>query len=208
MPTSPPLPVRLRRAAGAAPIAVLGVILVAVIVAASVVLLPAGPAAAHNSLRSATPEREATLTAPPTEVVLEFAQSLNPAYTTIVVTDAARQRVATSEPVVTGTRGSVTFTEPLTDGGYTVAYRVVSADGHPVQGSYPFTVGQASGSTPSPNAAASTPATPAGIAEAAGPDSDDNGGVSGWLIAAGTVALVVLLAGTGYLLWRRRPARR
>ncbi|GAB2947824.1 hypothetical protein GCM10027280_40690 [Micromonospora polyrhachis] len=193
------------------------------LVAVLVALVPAGPAAAHNRLRSATPERDATLTAPPTEVVLEFAEPLNPTYTTIVVTDAARQRVATSEPVVAGTRGTVTFTEPLTDGGYTVAYRVVSADGHPVQGSYPFTVGSGPASVTTPSAASPAASTgdatsTAGSDRAASADRTassgggvSGGGVSAWTIAAGTAALaalLALLAGTGLLLWRRRAVRR
>ncbi|GAB3141823.1 copper resistance protein CopC [Micromonospora sonneratiae] len=202
--------VRIFRAAGA--------VLVAVLVA----LIPARPAFAHNQLRAANPERDATLTAPPTQVMLDFVEPLNPTYTKIVITDAARQPVPTGEPVVSGTRGTVTFTQPLANGTYTVAYRVVSADGHPVQGSYPFTVSAATAAgTPSAPATPSADATPPGASNApsgAAPSvnaavdadsatADPDSGAAGWVIATVTLSLIVL-AGAGYLVWRRRAVRR
>ncbi|MGW4498730.1 copper resistance CopC family protein [Micromonospora sp. NPDC004336] len=137
----------------------------------ALLLVPAAPAAAHNTLRSASPAAESRLTAAPTQVTLTFMQRLDPAFTTIALTDAARERVPTGEPVVTGTTGTVTIDRPLANGAYTVAYRVVSADGHPVQGSYRFTVADPAGDA-GPAADAQRSATPASAAPAPGaPDS-------------------------------------
>src|SRR5690606_20919908 len=113
------------------------------------------------------PADGAVLAAPPARVTLEFNESLNPTSTTIVVTDAGAEPVPSSEPEVSGPRGSVTFTQPLADGTYTVAYRVVSRDGHPVQGAFTFTVGE-----PAPSSA-TPPATtaPSGPARAEGESS-------------------------------------
>ncbi|MEU5962323.1 copper resistance CopC family protein [Micromonospora parva] len=176
----------------------LGAAALAVVVA---VLIPAGPAWAHNSLRAATPARDATVSSAPTEVTLEFMRRLDPAFTTIVLTDAAKRRLSTGEPVVTDATSTVQVTDTLPNGTYTVAYRVVSVDGHPVQGSYPFTVADpTSSAAPVANLSASAPA-PA----AAGAESDD-GPSAGVLVAGAALALLVLVTAVG-LRWRRTVRR-
>lgn len=177
----------------------LGAAVLAVLVA---VLIPASPAWAHNSLKTATPARDATVPSAPTEVTLEFMQRLDPAFTTIVLTDAAKRKLPTGEPVVTGAKSTVQVTDTLPNGTYTVAYRVVSVDGHPVQGSYPFTVADpTSSAAPVADVSASAP-TPSAAAAAAksggGPSADV-------LVAGAALALLVLL--TAGLLWRRAARR-
>ncbi|MFC5945948.1 copper resistance CopC family protein [Micromonospora harpali] len=147
-------PVRHPRVAGAA----------AALAALAVLVAPAAPAAAHNSLASATPAADARLATPPSEITVRFLQKLNPELTTVVLSDAARRVVPTGLPVVAGTRATVTVAEPLPAGTYTVAYRVVSTDGHPVQGSYRFTVADA---TATPAAPVSRPPAGAPLAAAA-----------------------------------------
>lgn len=172
-----------------------------VIVAVLTALLPAAPASAHNQLVETVPEKDAVLQSPPEQVVLEFIERLDPKFTTIVVTDEAKQRVATSEPEISGGRGVVRFTESLAAGTYTVAYRVVSLDGHPVQGSFKFTVGGGDASAaPSAASSAEADATPASTADSGRTESDE-GGVSTAVVVAG---LIVLLAAAGGLVaWRR-----
>ncbi|MFI6239493.1 copper resistance protein CopC [Micromonospora sp. NPDC050795] len=172
----------------------LGAAVLAVLVA---VLIPASPAWAHNSLRTATPARDATLPSAPTEVTLEFMQRLDPAFTTIVLTDAAKRKLPTGEPVVTGAKSTIQVTDTLPNGTYTVAYRVVSVDGHPVQGSYPFTVADPSASA-APPVAVSASAPAAAAASGGGPSA-------GVLTAAAALALLVLVAAG--LLWRRTARR-
>ncbi|WP_374197499.1 copper resistance protein CopC [Micromonospora sp. RL09-050-HVF-A] len=125
----------------------------ALLAAALALLVAATPAWAHNSLTSASPAREATLSRAPTEITLEFLARLDPAFTTIVLTDGTKRRVPTGDPVVDGTKSTVQVTDTLPNGTYTVAYRVVSADGHPVQGSYPFTVADPAAPTVAPSTA-------------------------------------------------------
>ncbi|MFJ6167739.1 copper resistance protein CopC [Micromonospora orduensis] len=163
---------------------------VAVLTAALALLVPGVPAQAHNTLRSASPARDATLTSAPVEVTLEFMDELDPAFATVVLTGADRRRIATGDPVVGGARSTVQVTGAVANGTYTVAYRVVSVDGHPLQGSYPFTVADP---------------TAGGDAGAATVESHDGPGV-GLLVAGGAlVALAVAAAGLG---WRRRRAGR
>ncbi|MCM4082000.1 copper resistance CopC family protein [Paractinoplanes hotanensis] len=181
------------------------------------VLLPGAPAFAHNALAQATPAKGATVTKAPTSVKLKFLQKLNPDYTTITVTGAAK--VQTSEPEVEGATGTVTF-DALANGAYTVAYRVVSKDGHTVQGSYKFTVADPSATaepttTEPTTAAPATPAAdeslvavppPASSAPAAttelASDQDGSGG-TGLLIALIVAGLAVVALGV-FLVTRRR----
>lgn len=177
--------------------------------AAALLLVPAAPAAAHNSLKAATPAKNAQLATAPTEITLEFLQRLDPAFTTIVLSDAAQQKIPTGEPMVTGATGTISIDDPLPNGTYTVAYRVVSADGHPVQGSYPFTVADPAGAeAPAPVSPAAEPDPTATDATSASPASatggDNDGGGPGALAVVGVGIVLVLVAGTAVLLRRRR----
>ncbi|GAA2627838.1 copper resistance CopC family protein [Paractinoplanes durhamensis] len=168
-----------------------------------VVLLPGAPAWAHTSLLSSVPARDATLAKAPASVALTFSQRLNPDFTTIVVSDAAKQRVPASKPAVEQAVGTVTFDQPLGNGVYTVAYRVVSSDGHTVQGSYPFTVADpaltaatapaAAASAAAPSAVAPSAVAPAAAAPAAA-DGPGSGGIPAG-VQLGLAAAGVLLAG-------------
>ncbi|MEV0216269.1 copper resistance CopC family protein [Micromonospora sp. NPDC050695] len=173
----------------------LGAAVLTVLVA---LLVPAAPAWAHNSLRSSTPARDATLPSAPVEVTLEFMRRLDPAFTTIVLTDATRQKIPTGDPVVVGATSTVRVTGPLPNGTYTVGYRVVSADGHPAQGSYPFTVADPT-STAAPVRDASTPAPPAAAVQ-------PGGGSSAGVRLAGAALAVLAVVVAGLLL--RRATRR
>ncbi len=192
------MPTRIRRPSSAG--------LVAAVLAALVVLLaPASPAAAHNSLQAANPAEDARLSAPPTQITLRFLQKLDPAFTTIVLSDASQRKIPTSEPAVAGATGTVKISQPLANGNYIVAYRVVSTDGHPVQGSYSFTVADPTASA-APEMATSGAvdagaASPASASPAASPRG--SGGRTPVLLVAGGIALVAI---AGVVVLRRRRA--
>ncbi|WP_433729508.1 copper resistance CopC family protein [Actinoplanes sp. CA-051413] len=155
------------------------------------VLLPGSPAWAHAELTASAPARDATLAAAPTSVTVTFSEHLNPEFTTIVVSDSARQRLAASAPVVDAGSGTVTLSPPPGNGTYTVAYRVVSVDGHTAQGSYAFTV-----------ADPALPPAPTTAPAVAAPPVDSGGTSTALLIGLGVlaVAITILL----YVSWRRR----
>ncbi|PYC66832.1 copper resistance protein CopC [Micromonospora arborensis] len=177
-------------------------LLVAVLAAlVALFVVPAGPAWAHNSLRSASPAKDATLPSAPSELTLEFLQRLDPTFTTIVLTDAAKRKVPTGDPVVAGARSTVKVSVTLPNGTYTVAYRVVSVDGHPVQGSYPFTVADPSVAA-APTSTTAQGASPSAAA-AAEPDRRPAAGV---LVGGGALAGLAVVATS--LLWRRSARRR
>ncbi|BCJ58844.1 copper resistance CopC family protein [Micromonospora endophytica] len=184
--------------------------LAATLAVAALLVAPASPAYAHNALRKATPTQDAELESAPTKITLEFMQKLNPQFTTITLSDADKQQVDVSEPEISGTKGTVAIDVPLANGVYTVAYRVVSVDGHPVQGSYKFTVADPTATaspSPSPSPEPSEPAetTPAAptSAAAASPAASNSSTTSSVLIGLGAgLALVGLVVGV--LLFRRR----
>ncbi len=188
--------------------------LAAVLLAATALLAaPASPAYAHNVLRKATPAQDAELTKAPTKVTLDFLQKLNPAFTTVTLSDADKQPVATSEPEVDGTKATVTIDSPLPNGVYTVAYRVVSNDGHPVQGSYKFTVADPTATAePSPSPEPTEPtespsptAEQTSVAPASPAASDSSGGGAGTAaLLTGAAVLAALAIGAVVVLLRRR----
>jgi methionine-rich copper-binding protein CopC len=165
------------------------------------------PAQAHADLLLSTPEDGAVLTAAPAEVVLTFSEELLPDTVVVSVADV----IVTWPPGMTGSQ-------------YDVNYRVVSQDGHPIEGTVAFTVEAASPSASSPATAppsASSPATasPSASSPAAAPSSASavpvtttetatesaSGGSGLPAIAAISAGLAVGIA-VGFLVWilRRR----
>ncbi|MEU7172885.1 copper resistance CopC family protein [Micromonospora tulbaghiae] len=179
------------------------------VVAASA-LLPAAPAAAHNSLTGSDPRDGARLAAAPERIELRFLATPKEATTEVTVTGPDNVAAAGGAPTFAGKRVTVPF-RPGAAGLYIVTYRLASDDGHPVKGEIRFTLTTGtpaespSASAPltsaAPTSAAPSPASPTPAAAGA----DDDGG-TGWLWAAG--AVVVLAALGGGLLLRRRAARR
>ncbi len=110
----------------------------------SVLLLSllAGQAEAHAILVKANPDREASLTEAPDEVLLIFNDSVGQEFLALAVIDPSGKRVDKHDAKLDFTdhshlRASVSKLAP---GRYTVRYRVLSADGHVVSGKYFFDV--------------------------------------------------------------------
>jgi methionine-rich copper-binding protein CopC len=104
-------------------------------------LLAASEASAHAFLDHAEPRVGNKVATAPREVTLWFTQKLEPAFSTITVTNSAGQRVDTGKTRVSGSQMSV----PLRPGGtgtYHVTWRVLSVDTHTTDGSFTFQVGQ------------------------------------------------------------------
>jgi methionine-rich copper-binding protein CopC len=100
-----------------------------------------GEASAHALLDHAEPRVGNTVATAPREVTLWFTQRLEPAFSTITVTNAAGQRVDAGKTRVSGNQMSVS----LRSGGagtYRVNWRVLSVDTHRTDGSFTFRVGQ------------------------------------------------------------------
>ena len=104
-------------------------------------LLAAGQASAHAFLDHAEPRVGNKVAAAPREVTLWFTQKLEPAFSSVTVTDPAGQRVDTGKARVSGNQMSVSL-RPGGPGTYHVTWRVLSVDTHTTDGNFTFQVGQ------------------------------------------------------------------
>ena len=101
---------------------------------------------AHGEMVQATPAVDSNVVTAPTEVSIEFDGKLqiigNTNVNSIEVTDNQGQVISSPTSVVEGNKISTKL--QLTDftGLVSVHYRIVSEDGHPVEGDYSFTVGE------------------------------------------------------------------
>lgn len=174
---------------------------------AAAVILAASPAWAHASLTGTDPVDGAVLDAAPSQVVLQFNEEPLDALVDVVITDAAGDVVAMDAAQAGGTEVRVPFPAGLAAGDYTVAYRVVSADGHPITGSITLTLTQGA-----PSASEAATAEPVVIDESAAAevlaDVQDNvepadeGMSMATFIIVGAIAAAVLI-GVVWVIRRR-----
>ncbi|MGW5876513.1 copper resistance CopC family protein [Nocardiopsis terrae] len=110
--------------------------------AAAALLLAPSPALAHDVLTGSDPEDGDTLDTLPEEVVLSFnnAPMEGGSGSAVVVTGPDGAEKQEGDLAFDGTDVSVGLA-PLEDAGeYTIAFRVVSSDGHPIQDTLTFSV--------------------------------------------------------------------
>lgn len=167
---------------------------IAAVVAAAMLalLLSAVPASAHNVLISSNPADGAVLDTAPETVSFRFDQPIQNFDPVLDVFGPNGNSFATAGPTIDGATISVPMAAGPA-GEYRAAYRIVSADGHPVTGQITFTLTEAAA-----GAATGTPTTSANVPSAASPSekgapaADDAGAVSGGLGAWLWVGLVVV----------------
>ncbi|MCX5362427.1 copper resistance protein CopC [Streptomyces sp. NBC_00124] len=108
----------------------------------------AGPASAHAALRSTDPEDGTVLKSAPAYITLTFTESVGLLDDSFRVLSPKNERVSTGEAEhVPGSSDTARVSLPtsgLGEGTFTVAWRVVSADSHPVSGAFTFSVGKPS----------------------------------------------------------------
>jgi copper transport protein len=122
---------------------------IAVALGLGLTLAAARPAGAHAILLSTEPAPQATVPTPPDAVRLHFSESVEVAFGAVRVFDVDGHRVdrGTIRRADGGKEVDVDVPR-LKDGTYTVTWRVVSADGHPVHGGFGFYVGAPSTISP------------------------------------------------------------
>lgn len=107
-------------------------------------MLFAGPTAAfaHAELERAVPEANTKYEQSPKEIELAFNEAIEAKVGSLEVLDDKSNRVTQADPKTSADHKSLTLALPkLGEGVYTVSYAIVSADGHPISGSYVFVVG-------------------------------------------------------------------
>jgi methionine-rich copper-binding protein CopC len=123
------------RVARRRPLALLGMVAVWL-------LLLCGPVLAHAQLSESEPAAGETVAESPEQVRLRFNEPVDAAFSPLKVYDSSGERVdeddARKDPG--DARAVEASLEELTQGTYTVEYRVTSVDGHVVEDTYDFSV--------------------------------------------------------------------
>ena len=119
---------------------------IALIAACFSVLFPAGSASAHAGLEESEPKPSSWLATSPTEVVLHFDEPVGVVFARIQILDQDGKEVFEVRPTRdendhTTVRANI---DKLGDGTWVVVWRIASADSHPVQGSFAFSIGTSS----------------------------------------------------------------
>ena len=175
-------------------------------------------ARAHADLVSTDPVDGAELTAEPTQIVFTFSESLLPDFVRFLrISDTGE----TNDLPVTSVDNNVAtvgWPADLGPGVWTVEYRVVSQDGHPVNGSISFNVAATPtpSPTPTPTPSPTTTPTPAPSPTAdpttapapepsptTSPAADTTGSTTGWLIAGIAVIALAVVVIVGLVVRRR-----
>ncbi|UFU07112.1 copper resistance CopC family protein [Ruania halotolerans] len=109
--------------------------------------ITASPAAAHSALISSDPEDGATLSTAPESLLLTFNEDILEMGTSIEITGPDSADVTDGEPELDGPDVRQRLVADLPAGEYVVIWRVVSADGHPIDGELTFTAEEGLGVT-------------------------------------------------------------
>jgi methionine-rich copper-binding protein CopC len=96
---------------------------------------------AHAFLDHAEPRVGSTVPTAPREVLLSFTQKLEPAFSSVEVSDANGTRVDLGKPSISTSVMRIGL-KPLSAGTYRVRWHVLSVDTHTTEGSFTFQVGQ------------------------------------------------------------------
>lgn len=102
-------------------------------------LFAAHAAYAHAFLDHAEPRVGSTTPSAPKEVVLFFSQKIEPAFSTVEVSDANGARVDQGKPKVSATTIQIGL-KPLPRGTYRVRWHILSVDTHTSEGNFTFQV--------------------------------------------------------------------
>ncbi len=154
----------------------------------AVIALDTAPTASAHATRIATdPAVNAVLTTGPSQVSATFNEHIQPTFAAMTVVGPNGNLWSTGQPRVQGAVISIDVLPLGPAGTYTVNYRVTSADGHVVSGSWPFQLTTAGTGRPGPSAAA--PAA--------------SGGIPVWPFLA--IGVVLVAGGAWWALRRRRP---
>lgn len=130
------------------------------------------PAFAHTQLLETTPANGALLQLAPTALTMKFTQQPLSGSIAVVAQSASGTSVQLGAPSVAETTVTVPWPPSAINGTYRVSWRVVSPDGHPVNGTWDFSYG----------VTAAQPFVPV--------DDQDAPGFPIWIAIVGVVVLV------------------
>jgi len=111
-------------------------------VIASLIFIALGVTAAqaHAHLDHANPPVDGTVASAPQEVALFYTQNLEPAFSTVEVTDSDGTRVDDGKAQISGNTMRIAL-KLIGPGSYTVHWHAISVDTHSTEGTFMFRVG-------------------------------------------------------------------
>ncbi len=127
---------------------------VATVLAALMAFAGTAVASAHATRIATDPVENASLTTAPSRVSATFNEQLQPVFAAMTVVGPDGHLWSAGDPQVQGAVVSIAVPPLGPAGAYTVNYRVTSADGHVVSGSWSFTMTRPGTGRPGPSAAA------------------------------------------------------
>lgn len=169
------------------------------LVAATVLAWGATAASAHAYLESAEPSQSEVLLVAPRQVVLHFDEPVEIDFGSIRVFGPSGRRVdqgGTHHPGSDTHSVVIGLPAGLADGTYVVAWRVISADSHPVHGAYLFSVGTAAGAAKASSVAKALTAASGSVAV----------GVVFGIVRFAVLAALLVLVGLVTVLWVVAPS--
>jgi methionine-rich copper-binding protein CopC len=117
-------------------------------VAFAAMLFTAGPASAHDAAESSSPAAGATVATPPAKVSITFNNNPLGLGSQVKVSDSSGTDWADGKVEIVDNVASQKVRDGAPAGKYTVVWRVVSSDSHPIEGTFTFTAtAGAAGST-------------------------------------------------------------
>jgi copper resistance protein C len=181
--------------------------LLAALLASAVVLFPAAAAQAHDELVGHAPEQGEKLDRMPEGVTLDFTGVPVALGSVVQVMDGSGTDWADGDVEIVDKRVTQRVKDGAPAGSYTVNWRVVSSDSHPIEGTFAFTVGAAGtgGASTAPGAEAGTP-QPLETGEAntvKEPGTEVAGQSVPWSVVVMAAVLVVLAVVIGVMAKRR-----
>lgn len=186
------------------------VVLLQLLAACALVLTPVA-ASAHDRLITSDPADGASVQVSPDAITLTFSDTPLDVSPVVRVTGADGTVVFDGPPTLVDATATATLEQPLAAGTAQVAWRVVSADGHPIEGTFSFTVveGPAAPATTTTAAAsdagggASATSTSAASASASAP-AEESGGLSPAFLGFIGALILLVVALIALLMVRRR----
>lgn len=94
---------------------------------------------AHTGLKSSIPENKQKVTEALKEVIMNFNTSVEP-LSSFEITDIDGAKYKLSKITIDDTKMSGVLEKALPNGNYTVDWKIVGRDGHPIKGSFSFAV--------------------------------------------------------------------
>lgn len=159
------------------------------------------PASAHDEIVGGSPEPDSTVTDVPESIELENSATPQDSFNTVALSLDGDQ-IVSGEPTVDGSTLALDIpgNVDLSDGEYTVGYQVTSSDGHPIRGSYTFTLDTGEGASDSSgdNGQGESAGDSADTADSS--DEDDDGlpswtgpllGIAGVIVVLGALIMAI-----------------